>query len=167
LVQRNEAYSVPSLWSSSGNEFVTNTGFHFEADANEGGGKDIYLGIGGTVVGGMELSYLNDAKQVFKYGQRIDGNVRSAETLTRANRISSTSTAKYLGYAGKALGIYGAYDAGTKLLNDPTNPANWIKFGSSTGMLFLKANPYTFGIGVGYTILDQGGYIDDWFGKKH
>jgi len=88
----------------------------------------------------MELSYLNDAKQVFKYGQRIDGNVRSAETLTRANRISSTSTAKYLGYAGKALGIYGAYDAGTKLLNDPTNPSNWIKFGSSTGMLFLKAN---------------------------
>ena len=88
LVQRNEAYSVPSLWSSSGNEFVTNTGFHFEADANEGGGKDIYLGIGGTVVGGMELSYLNDAKQVFKYGQRIDGNVRSAETPIYASRAS-------------------------------------------------------------------------------
>jgi hypothetical protein len=114
----------------------------------------------------MELSYLNDAKQVLKYGQRIDGKVRSAETLTRANRISSTATAKYLGYAGKALGIYGAYDAGTNLLNDPSNPANWIKFGASTGMLFMKANLFTFVVGVGYTVLDQGGYIDDWIGNK-
>lgn len=70
--------------------------------AQSGGGgwdKYIYLGIAGGVVSGMELSYLNDAKQVLKYGQRIDGKVRSAETLTRANRISSTATAKYLGYA--------------------------------------------------------------------
>ena len=135
---------------------------------SSGGGsdKDIYLGIAGGVVSGMELSYLNDAKQVLKYGQRIDGKVRSAETLTRANRISSTATAKYLGYAGKALGIYGAYDAGTKLLNDPSNPANWVKFGASTGMLFMKANPLNFVLGVGYTVLDQGGYIDDWIGNK-
>jgi len=36
----------------------------------------------------MELSYLNGAKQVFKYGQRIGGNVRSAETPFYASRAS-------------------------------------------------------------------------------
>lgn len=36
---------------------------------------------------------------------------------------------RHSGYAGKALGIYGAYDAVTKLSNDPSNLANWVKFG--------------------------------------
>lgn len=152
----------------SGTYLLPEVVIYVKRSAQGGGGssdKDIYLDIAGVVVSGMELSYLNDAKQVLKSGQRIDGKVRSAETLTRANRISSTATAKYLGYVGKALGIYGAYDAGTKLLNDPSNPANWVKFGASTGMLFMKANPFTFFVGVGYTVLDQGGYIDDWIGN--
>lgn len=109
--------------------------------AQGGGDKEMYLGIVGSIVSVLESSYLSDAKQVLNYGHRIDGQVRSAETLTRANRISSNATAKYLGFAGKALGIYGAYDADKKLFNDPSNPANWVKAGASTGMLFMKANP--------------------------
>jgi hypothetical protein len=30
----------------------------------------------------------------------------------------------------------------------------------------MKANPFTFVIGVGYTVLDQGGFIDKWIGDK-
>jgi hypothetical protein len=114
----------------------------------------------------FEAGYLSDARQIYKYGARIDGKVRSAETLTRANRISSNTTAKYLGYAGKALGFYGVWDAGKNFMNDPSDPANWVKLGANTGMLFMKANPYTLVVGVGYTVLDQGGYVDDWFGNK-
>ena len=32
--------------------------------------------------------------------------------------------------------------------------------------LRVTLNPFTFAIGVGYTVLDQGGYIDDWIGNK-
>jgi hypothetical protein len=124
--------------------------------------KDIFLGVADYVVGGMEVGYLNDAKQVFKYGQQS----RSAATLTRANRISANATAKYFSIAGKALGIYGAADAFIKLVDNPSNPANWVKFGANGGMLLMRANPFTFAIGVGYTVLDQGGYIDNWIGTK-
>ena len=67
---------------------------------------------------------------------------------------------------GPTTGEYYTYDALKKLSNEPSNPANWVKFGASTVMLFMKANPYTFVVGVGYTVLDQGGYIDDWIGNK-
>ena len=30
----------------------------------------------------------------------------------------------------------------------------------------MKTNPFTFVLGVGYTVLDQGRYIDDWICNK-
>jgi hypothetical protein len=128
--------------------------------------RDISLGVLGFVVGGMEVGYLSEAKQVLKYGQQISGQIRSAAVLTRANRISSTATAKYFSIAGKALGIYGTADAFIKLVDNPSNPANWVKFGANGGMLLMRTNPFTFAIGVGYTVIDQGGYIDNWIGTK-
>lgn len=124
------------------------------------------LGTAGATAEFFELAYLQDSKQVYKYAERVNGKIRSAETITRANRISSMTTAKYLGYAGKTLGIYGALNSGAELINDPSNPANWIKFGASVGILFMKANPFGFVVSVGYTLLDEGGYIDDWIGNK-
>ena len=33
-------------------------------------------------------------------------------------------------------------------------------------IFFMKANPFTFVLGVGYTVLEQSGYIDNWIGTK-
>ena len=123
--------------------------------------KDIAISIAGIFTNGFELKYRFEAKQVLNYGERIGGKVRSAQILTRAYRISSNNNVKYLGYAGKALGIYSAIDAGVKVINDPTNPSSWIKLGANTGLLFMKSNPISFGVSIGYSILEQGGYIDD------
>ncbi|MGY6562375.1 MAG: hypothetical protein ACXITV_09730, partial [Luteibaculaceae bacterium] len=58
------------------------------------------IGAAGTTIGFFQVGYLNDANQKFKYAQRINGKVRSASTITRANRISSLSTAKSLSRVG-------------------------------------------------------------------
>ncbi len=128
--------------------------------------NDISINIASIFTSGSELKYRFEAKQILNYGERIGGKVRSAQTLTRAYRISSSTNAKYLGYAGKALGLYSVVDAGGKFISDPSNPSNWVKLGANTGLLFIKSNPVSLGLSIGYTILDQGGYIDDWFGNK-
>lgn len=75
----------------------------------EGGGVPTW--VGNTVssvassAGYFESSYRIDAKQTIKYGQRINGQVRSAETLTRANRMGSLSTAKGLSRVGAGLAV--------------------------------------------------------------
>lgn len=61
------------------------------------------LGAASATNGYLHAGYLNDAKQKYKYAQRINGKVRSASTITRANRISSLSTARGLSRIGGGL----------------------------------------------------------------
>jgi hypothetical protein len=35
----------------------------------------------------------------------------------------------------------------------------------SSALVISRANPTTFAIGVGFTVLNEKGYIDEWFGK--
>lgn len=121
--------------------------------------------IVGFMTNSLKLSLKMGANQEFKYGQTINGKFRSNEVISRAHRISSNNYARYVGYAGKAIGVYGFSNSLYKTFDDPSNPANWVKISANTGMLFLKANPYTLLVSVGFTVLDEGGYIDDWVGN--
>ena len=136
-----------------------------------GGGEDMNSSISqgtavvGFMTGSLELSLEMGANQKFKYGQTINGKWRSNEVVSRVNKINLNNAAKFVGYAGKLLGVYGVLDSGLKLANDLSNLANWVKFGGSGAMLLLKTNPYTLVAGVGLTVLDESGYIDEWVGK--
>ena len=127
------------------------------------------LRLEGAVVGlmteSLEMSLEMGANQEFKYGQTINGKWRSKEVVARAHRISSNNYARYVGFAGKVLGVYGTINALKKTMEDPSNTANWVKLGANAGMLALKANPYTLVASIGFTVLDEGGYIDEWVGK--
>jgi RHS repeat-associated protein len=62
-----------------------------------------FIGAANVTAGYFQVGLLNESKQVASYGARISDKVRSAETLTRANRISSTSAARNFARAGTGL----------------------------------------------------------------
>jgi hypothetical protein len=80
------------------------------------------LGAASATTGYFQAGYLNDANQTFKYGQRINGKVRSASTITRANRISSLRTARSLTRVGGGLTILAA---GATVYDGVTGEAGW------------------------------------------
>ena len=150
LVQRNEAYSVPSLWSSSGNEFVTNTGFHFEADANTGGTSSGFnqenvdfagAAAGGlTTVFGAAAHYSDMVKAVGKIG--VAGNIISAGAYIHAYTTNQVK------------------------------PSHHLDAAITGGILTLSAIPLTapFGITAGFiyggTRLIGGEAFDNWFNSQ-
>lgn len=125
-----------------------------------GGSEDINSSIsqigavGGFMTGSLEMSLEMGANQKFKYGQIMNGKWRSKEVVSRVHRINLDKEARYVGYAGKLLGVYGFADSGLKLANDPSNLANWVRFGGSGALFLLKTNPYSLLASVGFIILD-------------
>lgn len=137
-----------------------------------GGGADLNSSISqiGAVVGFMtqslEMSLRMGANQEFKYTQMMNGKWRSKEVVARVHRISSNKFAGLVGIAGKVLGVYGLVESSVNIVNDPTNPANWVKLGLNAGLFVAKTNPYTLVASVGYVIADESGLIDKLVGNK-
>ena len=119
----------------------------------------------GFMTQSLELSLEMGANQEFKYGKTINGKFRSNEVVSRIHRITSNKYAKYIGFAGRITGVYGLANSSIKLIEDPSNPANWVKFGGNAAIFLIKTNPYTLVASVGFTVLDESGYIDDWLGN--
>lgn len=114
-----------------------------EAFAQGGGTPDwVNRTIGATSAtnGYFQAGYLNDAKQTYKYAQRINGKVRSANTITRANRISSLSSAKNLSRVGGGLTFLAA---GATVYDGLTGEAGWQNHHTAdlavTGAIYLTA----------------------------
>ena len=118
----------------------------FDAD-NASGGRDgvpnwvgTAIGTADATAGYFETAYIVQAGQTFRYGQRINGVVRSANTLTRANRISSLSTAKTFSRAGTGLAIL---SAGATVVDGLTNDKGWQNHHSAdlfvTGVIYGTA----------------------------
>lgn len=72
--------------------------------------------------GTFQAAYIAQAGQTFRYGQRIDGIVRSSQTLTRANRISSLSTARTFSKVGNGLTFL---SVGVTVVDGLTNDNGW------------------------------------------
>jgi hypothetical protein len=97
--------------------------YNFKSEAQSGGGIPTAVGNGfaaaGFAAGYFETGYRLSANQTYKYGQNIDGKIRPAKTLTRANRISSNAAVRGLSKVGTGLAfasagvtIYDAYSKG-------------------------------------------------------
>lgn len=94
----------------------------------QSGGGGVPNWVGNTLatvdfaVGYSETANIMSAKQVLKYGQNVDGEIRSAETLTRANRISSKAAARSLSKVGVGLA---ALSAGLTIYDGLTSEKGW------------------------------------------
>ena len=102
-----------AAWTGLGGKLAeVEVGPGAENSGPQGGGTPGWvnntLGAASATTGYFQAGYLNDANQTFKYGQRINGKVRSASTITRANRISSLRTARSLTRVGGGLTILAA-----------------------------------------------------------
>lgn len=80
------------------------------------------IGATNASAGYFQTAYIVQAGQTLKYGQRVNGVVRSAKTLTRANRISSLSAARTFSKAGTGLTIL---SAGVTVVDGLTNKNGW------------------------------------------
>jgi hypothetical protein len=72
-----------------------------------------------------------------------------------------------LGRLSGALGVYNTFsEINEKEFSNATG-ADWLKLGTETSLMLLKANPYTITISLGYTILDGAGYNPFDIYNKH
>jgi RHS repeat-associated protein len=104
----------------------TNNSSNDDNNNSAGGGVPNWVGtaIGAAdaTAGAFETAYTVQAGQTLRYGQRVNGVVRSANTLTRANRISSLSTARTFSRAGTGLTVL---SAGVTVVDGLTNDKGW------------------------------------------
>lgn len=115
---------IASVYSLEKDTYVRGKGK--TSGAKAGGGESNLLEsiIGGaiTTAGYFESAYIAEAGTEFVYGQRINGVVRSASTLTRVNRISSMSAARGFSRTGTGLTIL---SAGVTVIDGLTNENGW------------------------------------------
>jgi RHS repeat-associated protein len=112
-----------------------------------------------TIIGSAAALVETAAEETKK---EILEQVKSLKKITSVDKLEwskFSKIAKYAGWAGKASGFYGIINASVKLYNEPS-ATNLLKLGANTGMVFMKSNPYTLAISLGYTALDESGAID-------
>lgn len=97
-----------------------------EVPASEKGGVPTAVGNTfstlGFEAGSFETAYRMNAKQVLSYGRNIDGEIRSAATLTRANRMVSGAVARNLSKVGTGLA---AISVGLTIYDGIYNEKGW------------------------------------------
>jgi RHS repeat-associated protein len=105
---------------------VVTTSFEVGSVGGGGGGVpnwvETTIGVADATAGYFGTAYTVQAGQTLRYGQRVNGVVRSANTLTRANRISSLSTARTFSRAGTVLTFL---SVGVTVVDGLTNDKGW------------------------------------------
>lgn len=92
------------------------------------------------------------SKEVFKYGQRINGKVRSNEVLTRANRITSLKWATRFSKLGLVSNVFGTLISFNNIKNDLSNGKkvnNWDIADATVGTIASASSGASLAVAAG------------------
>jgi hypothetical protein len=118
------------------------------------------ISIGGGFVGGLENSYKYGSNTV-KYAQRINGQVRNAQVLTRASQMNAAKMASGLKVVGRGVTGLSVATAGYQFANSDMSGNDYARLTGSlviTGTAFIPLVGPIISIGLG--VADSYGAFD-------
>ena len=148
---------------------IDNNNDPFRFDKNDpagGGGNQLDpsisagISIGGGFVGGLENSYKYGSNTV-KYAQRINGQVRNAQVLTRASQMNAAKMASGLKVVGRGVTGLSVATAGYQFANSDMSGNDYARLTGSlviTGTAFIPLVGPIISIGLG--VADSYGAFD-------
>ncbi|BAX80002.1 hypothetical protein ALGA_1627 [Labilibaculum antarcticum] len=119
------------------------------------------IAIGSGMVSGLGQSY-EYGDHIVKYGQRVNGKVRSAKVLTRVSQMNATKMATGLKVVGRGITVLSVATAGYQFANSDMSGNDYARLAGSaviTGTAFIPFVGPLISIGLG--VADSYGVFDD------
>jgi RHS repeat-associated protein len=118
------------------------------------------ISTGGGILGALKDSY-KFGNYTVKYAERINGKVRNAKVLTRANQMNATKMASGLKVVGRGVTVLSVAASGYQFLNSDMSGDDYARLSGSliiTGTAFIPIVGPIISIGLG--VADSYGTFD-------